>query len=98
MRRAYCPPKSRTRFRRCSRGVSRSSPHSDALGRLFGLALGRERGREHDLGLLELFYVLVAGGRHAGPKGAHEVERPVVLARRSDEYLFEAPRGLGAYA
>src|SRR5215210_515540 len=82
---AYCPPKSRTRIKLLA--------HPDALGRLLGLALGRERGSEHDLGLLELFYVLVAGRSHAGPQGAHEVERPVVLAGWPDEYLLERTRG-----
>src|SRR5215210_3365983 len=73
--------------------AKRSSPHSDALGALLGLALGRERGRVHDLGLLELFDVLVARRRHARPQGAHEVERPVVLPRRSHEYLFRRTGG-----
>src|SRR5829696_3207360 len=73
--------------------AKRSSPHSDALGALLGLAFCRERGRVHDLGLLEFLYVLVAGRRHARPQGAHEVERPVVLPRWSNEYLLQRTRG-----
>src|SRR5215216_2220253 len=73
--------------------AARSSPHSDALRALLGLAFCRERGRVHDLGLLELLYVLVAGRRHARPEGPHEVERPVVLPRRPDEYLLQRTRG-----
>src|SRR5215208_376869 len=78
--------------------AARSSPHSDALGALLGLAFCRERGCVHDLGLLELLYVLVARRRHARPKGTHEVERPVILPRRPDEYFLQRPRGPGADA
>src|SRR5215204_6015621 len=87
---AYCPPKSRTRIKLLA--------HPHTLGRLFGLALGGERGREHDLGLLELLYVLVACRGHAGPQSAHQVEGAVVLAGRADEDLFETPCGPGADA
>src|SRR6266516_2893071 len=38
------------------------SAHADALGALEALALGLERGRDHDLGLLELLERLVASG------------------------------------
>src|SRR5918998_2036601 len=82
---AYWPPKSRTRIK--------LPPHPDALGALLDLALGGERGRVHDLGLLELLDVLVAGGRHAHPQGAHEVQGPVVLVGGADEYLLEGPCG-----
>src|SRR3712207_5223926 len=71
---------------------------ADALGALFELALGVQRGRVHDLGLLELLDVLVAGGRHAHPEGAHQVQGPVVLVGGTDEYLLERPRGPGADA
>src|SRR5215207_990273 len=82
---AYWPPKSRTRIK--------LSSHPDALGALLCLALGGERRRVHDLGLLELLYVLVARRRHTGPQGSHEVERPVVLPRWSYEYLLQRPSG-----
>src|SRR5918992_5592024 len=87
---AYWPPKSRTRIKLRS--------HPDALGALLDLALGGERGRVHDLGLLELLDVLVAGGRHAHPQSAHEVQGTVVLVRRAYQDLFERPSGPGADA
>src|ERR671915_2373528 len=87
---AYWPPKSRTRIKLRS--------HPDALGALLDLALGGERGRVHDLGLLELLDVLVAGGRHAHPQGAHEVQGSIVLVGGADEDLFECPGGSGADA
>src|SRR5215212_808042 len=72
--------------------------HPDALGALLEFALRIEGRREHDLGLLELLYILVTGGRHAHPQSAHQVEGPVVLVGRPDEDLLYRPRGPGAYA
>src|SRR5918994_3655918 len=87
---AYWPPKSRTRIK--------LPAHPDALGALLDLALGVQGRRVHDLGLLELLYVLVAGGRHAHTQSAHQVERPVVLVGRTDQYLLDRTRGPCAYA
>src|SRR5919199_323348 len=70
--------------------------HPDLLGALLELAFRVQRGSVHDLGLLELLDVLVAGRRHAHPEGAHQVQGPVVLVGGTDEYLLERPRGLGA--
>ena len=53
------------------------------------LALGLDRRREHDLGLLEVVDRLVAAGRHRRPERAHQVQRPVVLARGADDDLLE---------
>src|SRR3712207_2414195 len=107
----YWPPKSRTRIKEGHSGTSgvvvlstlHSPPHysplpshPDALGALLELALRVQRRRVHDLGLLELLDVLVAGGRHAHPESAHKVERAVVLVGRADEYLLQRPRGPGA--
>src|SRR5918999_652584 len=85
---AYWPPKSRTRIK--------LPAHPDALGALLDLALGVQGRRVHDLCLLELLDVLVAGGRHAHTQSAHEVQGPVVLVGGADEYLFQRPRGPGA--
>src|SRR5918997_5562755 len=84
----YWPPKSRTRIK--------LPAHPDALGALLELALRFQRRRVHDLGLLELLDVLVAGSRHAHPQSAHEVQGAVVLMGRADQDLFERPRGSGA--
>src|SRR3712207_9278102 len=110
----YWPPKSRTRIKEGlprTSGVRTPYPplhHSrlpshpralaDALGALLELALRVQRGRVHDLGLLELLDVLVAGGRHAHTQSAHKVQGPVVLVGWPDEYLFQCPSGPGADA
>src|SRR3712207_2517339 len=110
----YWPPKSRTRIKEGlprTSGVRTPYPplhHSrlpshpralaDALGALLELALRVQRGRVHDLGLLELLDVLVAGGRHAHTQSAHQVQGPVVLVGWPYQYLLERPRGTGAYA
>src|SRR3954469_23650995 len=54
-------------------------PHTDRLLALELLALGLERRRDHHLSALEVADVLVAAGRHRGPKSPDEVERAVVL-------------------
>src|SRR5215216_491461 len=87
---AYWPPKSRTRIK--------LPAHSDALGALLDLALRVQRRRVHDLSLLKLLDVLVAGRRHTHPQGAHEVQGPVVFVGGSHEYLFQRPGGSGADA
>src|SRR5918992_1310780 len=95
----YWPPRSTTRTGRSSGlgsgvGRGRTSPnslsHSNSLRLLERLALGLDRGRKHDLGALELVDVLVAARRHRGAKGAHEVERAVVLGRGADEDFLQA--------
>src|SRR2546423_12852648 len=63
-------------------------PHADALVALQGLALGLQRGRDHDLGAVELGEVLVAAGRHRGAQAPEEVEGAVVLPRGADEDLL----------
>src|SRR3954453_24109240 len=55
--------------------------HPDLLLTLELLALGLQRRRDQHLGAVELRDVLVSAGRHRGPERAHQVERPVVLAR-----------------
>src|SRR5215203_7160305 len=72
--------------------------HPDALGALLDLAFRVQGRRVHDLGLLELLDVLVAGGRHARPEGAHQIQGTVVLVGGADEYLLQRPRGPGADA
>src|ERR687886_30293 len=72
--------------------------HPDLLGALLELAFRVQRGSVHDLGLLELLDVLVAGRRHAHPEGAHQVQGPVVLVGGTDEYLLQRPGGPGADA
>ena len=62
------------------------------------LALGLDRRREHDLGLLEVVDRLVATGRHRRPERAHQVQRPVVLARGADDDLLERCDLLGLHA
>src|ERR1700751_4510498 len=59
--------------------------HPDALVALERLALGLERGRDHDLRAVELGEVLVAARRHRRAQAAEQVERAVVLARGPDE-------------
>src|SRR5215211_6868322 len=72
--------------------------HPDALGALLDLAFRVQGRRVHDLGLLELLDVLVAGGRHARPEGAHQVQGPVVLVGGADEDLLERSGSPGADA
>src|SRR5919106_561976 len=95
----YWPPRSTTRTGRSSglgsvAGRGTTSPkllcHSYSLGLLERLAFGLDRGREHDLGALELVDVLVAARRHRGAKGAHEVQRAVVLGGGPNEDLLQA--------
>src|SRR5207237_7387282 len=89
---AYWAPKSTTRTRSGASVTLDSAGHADALGALQRLALGLQRGRDHDLGLLEFLHGLVAGRRHRRAQRAEEVERAVVLVRGPDEDLGE--RGL----
>src|SRR6185436_21116001 len=91
---AYCAPKSTTRTVSCcvvmKPGTRLASPaHADALAALERLALGQQRRRHHDLGLLELLQRLVAGGGHRGTQRAEQVERAVVLVRGTDQDLLE---------
>src|ERR687887_141154 len=53
--------------------------HADRLVALQGLALGLQRGRDHQLGAVELRDVLVAARGHRRAQAAHEVEAAVVL-------------------
>ena len=56
------------------RGITHGSvTHPDALGLLQHLALGLERGRHHDLGLLELLHGLIATGGHRRAQRTEEV-------------------------
>src|SRR5947207_15777192 len=86
---AYWAPKSTTRTRSGASVTLDSAGHADALGALQRLALGLQRGRDHDLGLLEFLDRLVAGRRHRRSQRAEEVERPVVLVRGTDHDLGE---------
>src|SRR5947208_16640264 len=71
---AYWAPKSTTRTRSGASVTLDSAGHADALGALQRLALGLQRGRDHDLGLLEFLDRLVAGRRHRRSQRAEEVE------------------------
>src|SRR3989440_2653716 len=96
---AYCAPKSTTRtVSNWGASMRRLATHADALAALEALALGLQRGRHHDLGLLELFDRLVAGGGHRRAQGAEEVESAVVLVGRTDEDLVECAPLAGMYA
>src|SRR5207245_11479501 len=59
------------------------------LGALFGLALGFDGRGHHDLGLLELADVRVAGRGHRRAEGAEEVESSVVLVRGTHQDLLQ---------
>src|SRR3972149_829244 len=75
-----------------------SVAHPHALVPLVGLALGLDRGGHHQLGLLELLDRRVAGRGHRGGERAEEIERAIVLVRRSHEYLLEGGDLLGPNA
>src|SRR5688572_15663019 len=62
------------------------------LGLLVDLALGLDRGRDDQLGLLKLADVLRPDGAHASADRAHEVERAVLGERGSEENLLERAR------
>src|SRR6187549_3643834 len=93
---AYWAPKSTTRT--VSVIAPASMAHADALRPLQRLAFGLQRRRNHDFGLLEVFDVDVATGRHRRAQRAEEIHPAVVLVRRADQYLLQgAPRrGLDA--
>ena len=57
-----------------------------------------KRGRQHDLGLLELLEGLVAARRHRRAQRAEEVEASVVLVRRSEQDLLQGAAHLRAHA
>src|SRR4051794_17556225 len=74
------------------RGGDRGAPvraHADRLLALELLALGHQGRCDHHLGAVELGDVGVAGGRHRGTKGAHQVEGAVVLLSGAEEDLLE---------
>src|SRR5439155_15638209 len=76
--------------RDCSTGVRHASlGHPNALGLLVPLALGLDGGGDHDLGLLELPDVGVAGRGHGGAKGAEQVKRAVVLVGGTHQDLAQ---------
>src|SRR5512142_1484450 len=78
---AYCAPKSTTSTA-CSVTSGRVLvPHADALRALQVLALGLQRGSDHDFGLLELLDGLVAAGGHRGAQRPEQVHASVVLVR-----------------
>src|ERR1700726_2803385 len=87
---AYWAPKSTTRTVSCC-GVNSlgSAAHADVLLPLEHLALGLQRGCDHDLGLLALLERLVAGRRHRGAQGTEQVQGAVVLVGRPDQDLGE---------
>src|SRR5438477_956198 len=85
---AYCAPKSRTRT---GRATSAKLGHPHALGPLVGLALGLDGRRDHELRLLELPDVRVAGRCHGHPEAPEQVQRAVVLVGRADQDLLERP-------
>src|SRR3954471_13020210 len=63
--------------------------HPDRLLALELLALRHQGRRDHHLGAVELGDVGVAGGRHRGAQGAHQVEGAVVLPGGAEEDLLE---------
>src|SRR6267154_3960680 len=65
--------------------------HADALIALQRLALGLQRRCDDDLRAVELGEILVAARRHRGAQTPEQVERTVVLARRTDQDLLERP-------
>src|SRR6202158_495488 len=99
MRRAiscvYWPPKSRIATRLGTGDLPR---RPQLLGALEDLALGLDRGRDDQLGLLQLPDVHGADRPHAGADGAHQVERAVLGERGPEEDLLERPRDAHADA
>src|SRR5882672_6668580 len=93
MRRAmswvYCPPKSRIATLLATRVLPRDP---QLLGALEDLPLGLDRGRDDQLGLLQLLDVHGAHRAHAGADGAHEVQGPVLGERGAEQDLLERPR------
>src|SRR4029453_15459945 len=93
---AYCAPRSTTRTGRSA--SSKLVAHAHALLRLVGLALRLDRRRDHELGLLELLDRCVPRGGHRRSERAEQVERAVVLVRRSHEDLLQARDLLGLHS
>src|SRR6266508_4133810 len=93
---AYCAPRSMTRTGRgsCS-AVIRSMPHPHVLSLLIRLALGLDGWGHDQLGLLELPDRGVPRGRHRRGEPAEQVQRAVVLVRRTHEDLGERGDLLG---
>src|SRR5713226_7776150 len=93
MRRAmswvYCPPKSRMAILLDTRTLARGA---ELLRALEDLALGLDRGRDDQLGLLQLADVHGAHRAHAGADGPHEVERAVLGEGGPEEDLLERAR------
>src|SRR6185437_4799880 len=76
--------------RRCRAGCA----HAHALLALKLLALGLERGRDQQLGAVELGNVAVSARRHRRTQRAHQVEGAVVLAGRTpDDFLNRSVPG-----
>src|SRR6266511_6010745 len=77
------------------RGASLLSPpsppsrHPHALGPLVRLALGLDRRRDDQLGLLELADVRVAGRGHRHVEPPEQVQRSVVLVGGADQDLLQ---------
>src|SRR3954447_16115326 len=98
---AYCAPRSTTRTGRRPSGltrtlgpdraprrtVRRSVAHPHALRALVALALGPDRRRDDEFGLLELLDVRIARRRHRRRERTEQVERAVVLVGGTDEDL-----------
>src|SRR6266540_930563 len=93
---AYCAPRSMTRTGRgsCS-AVIRSMPHPHMLSLLVFLALGLDGWGDDQLGLLVLPDRGVPRGRHRRGERAEQVQRAVILVRRTHEDLGERGNLLG---
>src|SRR6266849_4734384 len=99
MRRAmscvYWPPKSRIAILlgAGARVTTATLPgRPQLLGALEDLALGLDRGRDDQLGLLQLADVHGTHRPHAGADGAHEVEGAVLGEGGPEQDLLERPR------
>src|SRR6266850_2113608 len=90
MRWQYCPPALRTTI--WFRGASPLPRAPQLLRLLEDLALGLDRRRDDELGLLQLADALRAYRAHAGPDGAHQVQRAVLGEGRPEQDLLQRAR------
>src|ERR1041384_7869873 len=90
MRWQYWPPALRTTI--WFRGTSPLPRAPQLLRLLEDLALGLDRRRDDELGLLQLADALRAHGAHAGPDGAHQVQRAVLGEGRPEQDLLQRAR------
>src|SRR5947207_7711549 len=87
MRWQYCPPALRTTI--WFRGAFPLPRAPQLLRLLEDLALGLDRRRDDELGLLQLADALRAHRAHAGPDRPHQVERAVLGEGRPEQDLVE---------